>query len=448
MRHGPMPSTRRSWRDSQLRARSRRAWPTALLAGVLVSPASAEVDASRLIPSPLTLEWCSSRASEASPALERAAARSEAAAHRVVPAGALEDPRFMYEASNLPIGDFDFNSTPLSGHQLGLRQKLPFPGLLSNRRRAAGRDADAAALLYEDQTLATAGAVERAWSELGFAQRALDITGRNVALLRQLAATAESRYRVGTGLQQDVLRAQVELTALLQDQLRRREAVSRAESRLLELLDLPIGTSLPRTSDLRMEAEEPSLESILAELERHSPRIEAARKPAEAAEARGRTAELEGLPVVDLGVGYRVRERVPGDPVEGDDFFSAGFTIRLPVHRAKWRAREAEARAEVRLAKAELRGIRAELGALARAAHAELVRATSEEDLLETGLLPQARQSLASSRTAYEVGRIDFPSLLDSQVRLLDAELRLVRARADRRVAFASLEAAAGEKLR
>ena len=62
--------------------------------------------------------------------------------------------------------------------------------------------------------------------------------------------------------------------------------------------------------------------------------------------------------------------------------------------------------------------------------------------------VPQARQTLAASRSAYEVGRVDFLSLLDSQVRLLEAELQLERARADRRLAFASLEAAAGGKLR
>ena len=91
---------------------------------------------------------------------------------------------------------------------------------------------------------------------------------------------------------------------------------------------------------------------------------------------------------------------------------------------------------------------RAALISQTRRAHAELTRASSEEALLETGLVPQARQSLESSRSAYEVGRIEFLSLLDSQVRLLDAELQLVRARADKRRAFAALEAAAGEKLR
>jgi outer membrane protein TolC len=92
--------------------------------------------------------------------------------------------------------------------------------------------------------------------------------------------------------------------------------------------------------------------------------------------------------------------------------------------------------------------VRATLIEEIRSAHAELVRSSAEGALLETGLVPQAQQSLEASRSAYKVGRIEFLSLLDSQVRLLEAELRLARARADKRRAFAALEAAAGEELR
>jgi len=400
------------------------------------------------IPAPLTLSWCLERAREASPAIERADSLASAAEYRIRPAGALEDPRFGYEASNLPVGSFDFNSTPLSGHQLGLRQKLPFPGLLSSRRRAAEEGASALQLLLEDQHFSTDGAVESAWAELGFAQQALAITNRNIALFRQLAATAETRYRVGTALQQDVLRAQVELTALLEEQLRRNEAIAAAEARLVELLDLPLATSLPPTAESGGPGSEPSLAPLLERLAEQSPRLKASQKWIEQARLDVRTAELEGLPDVDLGVGYRVRADVPGDPVEGQDFFSAGLTLRLPIDRSKWRARVAEKRALLRRAEADLRAQRAALGAQTRRAHAALVRAASEQVLLETGLVPQARQSLESTRSAYEVGRIEFLSLLDSQVRLLDAELRLARARADRRIAFSALEAASGEKLR
>jgi outer membrane protein TolC len=400
------------------------------------------------VPDPLALDWCLERAAAANPALERSRAIASAADQRVMPAGALDDPRIAYDASNLPVGDFDFDSTPLSGHQLGVRQKLPFPGLLSSRREAASRSASASHHLVADERLATDAAVESAWAELGYAQQALDITFRNIALLRQLSATAESRYRVGTGLQQDVLRAQVELTALLQERLRREETIARAESVLVALLDLPADTSLPRTTSLRVTAQRPPLAPLLGSLDARNARLRAAAEKLEEARARLRVAELEGLPDFDLGVGYRIRKDVVGDPVEGDDFVSAGVTLRLPLHRSKWRARVAERKALVRRAEADLRGVRASLVSRTRSAHAGLVRAASEEALLETGLVPQARQSLESSRSGYEVGRIEFLSLLDSQVRLLGAELQLARARADKRLALAALEAAAGEKLR
>ena len=197
----------------------------ALVLLAIAAPVRAVEQESASPPAPLPLEWCIARGRAANPALDAALAAAEAAGRRVRPAGSLDDPRLAYAASNVPTGDFDFASTPLSGHQFGLSQKLPFPGLLSSRKRAARRRAEASAYGVEDQRLVTDGAVEMAWAELGFAQRALDITEHNIALLRQLAGTAESRYQVGNGLQQDVLRAQVELTALLQERLRRHEAI-------------------------------------------------------------------------------------------------------------------------------------------------------------------------------------------------------------------------------
>ena len=64
------------------------------------------------------------------------------------------------------------------------------------------------------------------------------------------AQIAEAKYRGGSGLQQDVLRAQVQLTTLLQEQIRREAAILRAEAALAAVLDLPPGTRLPRTTEL------------------------------------------------------------------------------------------------------------------------------------------------------------------------------------------------------
>ncbi len=406
------------------------------------------VDTTPVPPVPLELDWCLERAAEASPEIASDAASADAARERVVPAGALEDPRLRYEASNVPIRNLDFGSTPLSGHQFGLSQKLPVPGLLASRKDAARAAAEAASASLEDRRRHIAARVEQSWAELGFAQRALDITARNIEFLRQLTRIAETKYGVGTGLQQDALRAQVELTRLLDERLHRVATVARRESELSALLDLPPATPFGPTAELADEAPIPALETLLGRMEQASPRLAALDARIEEAKRATRVAELEGYPDFDLGIGYRVRERVAGDPVDGDDFLMAGLTVRLPVNRSKWRAQVAEREALLRRARADYRATRARLRDAVQTRFADLRRADAEVDLLATGLVPQSRHSLEASRSGYEVDKVDFPSLVDTQVRLLEAELRLVRARADRRAAFAELEAAVGEPLR
>jgi len=415
----------------------------------VVLPCVARVNTESVeVPTPLTLEWCLERAREANPSLDRAAAAESAARSRIAPAGALEDPRFSYEVSNVPTGDFDLSSTPLSGQQLGLKQKLPFPGVLGNREAAARSAADAAQWQAENRQFRVAALVEQAWANFAFARRALVITDQNIEFLRQLTRIAETKYSVGTGLQQDVLRAQVELTRLLSERLTRVSTATRAESGLAALLDLPPDLELPETETLKEESPLPVLGDLLSRVEEQSPLLKQLSEKIEEAEHLQRVAQFEGYPDFDLGIGYRVRENVPGDSVDGDDFVSAGVTIRLPMNRRKWRARIAERESMTRGARAEYRDARARIMNVLRSRFASLERADSEVDLIGAGLIPQARQSLDSTRSGYEVDKVDFLDLIDSQVRLLDAELRLERAWADRRAAFAAVEAELGEKLR
>ena len=70
-----------------------------LAAFAAAAPAAAE--SPEPPPDPLPLSWCIDRAASRNPSLAASAADAEAARQRVVPAGALEDPRFGYEASNL-----------------------------------------------------------------------------------------------------------------------------------------------------------------------------------------------------------------------------------------------------------------------------------------------------------------------------------------------------------
>ena len=399
-------------------------------------------------PDPLPLSWCLERAAATSPALDVARFAAEAAEQRVYPAGALPDPRYRYELSNLPIGDFGLGSTPLTGHQFGLSMRLPFPGARSSRREAARAAADAALETLDDQSLQIAAAVERAWVELGFAQRALEITDESIDLLRQFAKIAEAKYRVGEGLQQSVIRAQVALAELIDERLGREAAIRAAEARLASLLDLPAERPFPQTAAAPEQAPLPDLAALLGRLESSSPLLRALAERIEASRHELRTAQLGRYPDFDLGLGYRVRDKAPGDPVGGDDFLSASVSVQFPIDRRKWRAQVAERRALVHRGEAEYRQARAELRQALGTRHAQLTRADQAIALLQDGLLPQARQSLESTRAGYAVNKLSFLDLIDSQVRLLNAQLRLERAIADRRIAFAAIEASLGASLR
>jgi outer membrane protein TolC len=421
---------------------------TVFASDALASPVPSREASAVAIPEPLPLDWCLAKANESNPDIAADAAGAEAAAYRIRPAGSLEDPRLGYTAVNIPVGEWDFDSTPMSGNQFDLRQKLPFPGLLSSRQAAARAGAEAAAEVLADRRRTVAAEAERRWAALAFAQRALHITDANLDLLRQITEVAEAKYRVGAGLQHDVIRAQVELTVRLEERLRRVAAINTAEARLAALLDLPPASAFPRTTELKDTAGLPTLEPLLERLPETSPLLRALSKHVEKAERSQRAVELESYPDFDVVLGYRIRSSAPGDPVAGDDFFTGGLSVRLPVDRGKWRARVAEQAALVRRAKANYRSALAQLGDVVRSAYADLERADAQAALLATGLIPQARQSLASSRSGYQVDKVDFLSLIDSQTRLLDAELSLVRATADRRAAFAALEGAVGEELR
>ena len=54
--------------------------------------------------------------------------------------------------------------------------------------------------------------IKKNYYRLYFANKALEITSRNKRLLEEFLRIAETKYSVGRGVQQDILKAQVELS--------------------------------------------------------------------------------------------------------------------------------------------------------------------------------------------------------------------------------------------
>ncbi len=372
--------------------------------------------------------------------------RIAAAEASAAPAGALPDPMASIAISNVPVDGIELDRTPMSGISLGVSQGVPAGAKRRLRRRATEEEAEALRARYEDRRNDVVRRVKRAYIEVQYLDEAVAIAEENKGLAEDFLATAEARYATGKGLQQDVFRAQVRLSRMIDILVALREGRAAAATRLNKLLYRPAAQPLPRLPAIAVSEVEVTGESLGERAEVENPGLEERRVRVEQARTRERLAEAGIRPDLNLGVNYRIRESVPMDPVRGVDFWSVSVGMSLPwVYRKEKVDQEVEAGVARREAAGQdLEAMRNELLARVEELVIETMREEEQIALLDTGLLPQAEGALASSRAAYATGQVEFLTLLDNQMNLYNLELQRVRLMADHERDLAELEYAVG----
>ncbi len=166
--------------------------------------------------------------------IQAARKQVEAAANRVPQAASLQDPTLAATAYPAPV------QTAAGRQEFGLNasQHLPWFGKLDARAGVAEEETNIARARLAVVELEVIEQVKRAYYELYFVQKAIRITEDDRRLLTDLSAIAESKYRTGTVSQQDVLRAQVEVSNLDSQLIRLRQE--------LETFAGPVGSGASR----------------------------------------------------------------------------------------------------------------------------------------------------------------------------------------------------------
>ena len=147
----------------------------------------------------------------ANPELAAARRETDAAIARIQPAGAPPDPAISagYMSGFLRPPFFPSATTPDGGWQLGVTQPVPFPGKLAAKTDLATTLAERARWDVEVRRVELVVTLKGAYADLEFTERSLAILDRTRAILEQAHSHAETRFRVGRGPQQDILRAQL-----------------------------------------------------------------------------------------------------------------------------------------------------------------------------------------------------------------------------------------------
>jgi len=372
------------------------------------------------------------------PGVVRFEEAAEAERERAVAAGQLADPQIQLRAANVPTDDFRLDREPMTQLQVGVRQSFPRGSTLRLQRerhetQSAGAEARAD-LANAQRALDT----RIAWLELFYLRGAQEAVAASEDAMRDFIEIATTIYSTGRNSSQDVLRAELELSAL--------------EDRAI---DLEGREALARVDLERMIGRDAAVRPLRGELPMLSP-------PAPIGALRDQLVSHPSIAVLDAGVdvgeieidlaeqAYRPAwaiEAMYGNRAdERSDFASIGITMDVPIFTGQRQDRQLaaaqHARESARLSRAShLLDLERELSR----AHAAWRRDMERAALYEETVVPQARATSRAVVDAYRNDIADFPELIRARLAVLDAEITLLRLQIDARQANARLIYLGGE---
>ena len=390
---------------------------------------------------PVSVDTLVLEALQKNPGVQSALHALEAQRRRVPQAKTLPDP-------TVGVG-WAGNITPFSVQQgdpssyrgVSASQQLLYPGKLKLRGEIASKEADAAYWDYETVRRRVTADVKSAYYDYFYYDKALQITQKDKDLLQKLAAIAEARYRVGKGIQQDVLKSQTEISLLLQRLTVLEQQRKTAQARLNTLLAHDPETPLPPAENVQQASLNYSLERIYQLGRENDPGLHRQQEMIVRNERAINLAQKDYYP--DMNVAYLYQQR-PGLP----DMNGFTFTVNVPVfYRTKQREEVRQATEEKISSERNKADRQNEVNF---ALKQQYLAAKASDDLLRLysqGVVPQASLALESSMSSYQVGNVDFLSVLGNFSTVLNYEIDYYRELANYQMALAQLETIVGVDL-
>ena len=368
-----------------------------------------------------------------------------AAQERIAQADALPDPRVKLEflditrmgTQNPTLQPSDVGSTRYT-----YTQELPWFGTRSLKRQQAhyaalGAQAQAQSA-WEDVALR----VKLGYVQLYALQRNVELSREVLGVMTHLEQIARTRYAIGLAAQQDVLRAQSEQTGMQAELIAMQADLRTSRARMNALLGRPILAPLAAPNTLR-ELPAPGQwdpETLAVRASEHNPQLAADDARLRAAEKAQELALKGRYPTVTLGI-------APTQTQNNFNTWDVMVEMNIPLWQDTRRAQERESVAMREAAQSRRDTTQTQLQADLAEGLAEMQSAQQTQALIRTQLVPQADLASQAALTAYEVGKVDFATVLDAQRQIRQAKQTLIKAQADGQARLAQVERLLGEDL-
>ena len=378
------------------------------------------------------------QAVSANPDLSAMEARIEASRQRVLQSDAFPDPEVEVGIRDLPVSSPSLTRDDFTMEMVGARQSLPGVGKRAARRASAEAASNNALALHEVHAAEIAADVADVFFTIADLDRRLEILERSRERLKTTSASASERYRVGKGSQSDVLRANLQTTALEERfiALKSERRVLSARFNSLQKLSGHSAGFADRTPRSLASDSGSAIDSTPGRrAQRRTPRGARKRPQSRGGDAARGARTKAGLDALHLlrparavrGHGGRLRLDQP--------------SVRPPAAPRR-EARGDGSGAVIR--RADLEAVRNQISRDIEAAAAELERNVEQEKLYRTSILPQAEVTFRAARESYAVGQIDFETYVRAALDLDNYESEHAARAAGIGRALAALQKASG----
>lgn len=391
---------------------------------------------------PKTLAELQGMAMHANPQIRIAVRRVSVAEVRQPGAGAIDDPMFMYRDWGTPLKQpWNLNQAQ---NMFMYTQALPGPGKRALRSEIAGQEIEAAKVELDALRRDVSLRVSRAVYDLLLNRDEMRIHDEQFAIARQALETARIKYTAGRVPQQDVLKAQVAITRLVEHLNMLAGDGELARATLNSLIGHDPAEPLSIIGEYSLPVRLPTLSDLESIASEHRPELALYSKLIEQSEARARLAQKTYTPDYTVSGGYML---MPTGSTYRNTYM-AEFSVNLPwLNRRKHNAEINEAQAVTLEEHAEYDNQQAmvfleiqEALIKARTAYRNLL-------LYRDTLKPQAESTLKATTAAYKSDRADFLNVLDAQNVTLDVQSSYFKYAAELESRLADLERAVGASI-
>lgn len=397
----------------------------------------------------LTLDTAIDLAQQSNPGLAQRQAQAEAMSTLPSQLGSLPDPMISMGLVNLPTDSLNTSQEAMTQWQLGISQEIPFPGKLALKQQAATERANASVFMTTEYKQQLIQYVTSYWWQLFYLEKTLAIISTNKTLLKQFIDIAETKYRVGHGLQQDVLLAQLELSKLLNREIELNSEREQVAIRLNTLLSRPTNTAIQLPAFQHIDTTLPEIkpvDEILDIAEQHRPFLLQQKHLIAAAAEDKALAEKDLLPDFKISAAYGLRQGHNLDGSDRSDMLSLQVGINVPLFAdRKQKMAISQKNSELKQQQFAYQDSWNQVQAEIANYITQYQQARQQYSLLDTGILPQARQTIASMLSGYQVNKVDFLNLVRAQITLYDYETQLWLSLKTAKTALANIEASVGK---